>query len=83
MKKLNLTKLSRTELKEVFGGYTLHPILCKGGCHGEAMIRCPDGSTTMTDYICMGDRCEVNTAYCRDKVLEPIEGPLLPLPSLP
>lgn len=69
MKKMNSTKLSRTELKEVFGG-TLYPAQCPGGCHGEAMIRCPDGTTTMTNYICMGNRCEVNSWAC---------GPLVPI----
>lgn len=74
MKKINATKLSRTELKEVFGGY-LYPVQCPGGCHGEAMIRCPDGSTTMTNYICMGGRCEV-AAMCKPLVLEPFPDPI-------
>lgn len=71
MKKMNFTKLMRTELKDVFGG-TLYPIQCNGGCHGEAMIRCPDGSTTMTNYICIGGRCEV-AARCKPLTVEPIE----------
>ncbi|CEJ68395.1 hypothetical protein BN1195_00682 [Chryseobacterium oranimense G311] len=70
MKKTNLTKISRKELRDVFGGY-LYPAQCPGGCHGEAMIRCPDGSTTMTNYICMGGRCEVNTGFCKPLVLDP------------
>ncbi|MDR6922822.1 MULTISPECIES: hypothetical protein [Chryseobacterium] len=83
MKKMNVSKLSRTELKEISGGGGyLYPILCNGGCHGEAMIRCPDGSTTMTDYICVNGRCEVNTGYCKPRVLEPI-GTIDPLPLFP
>ncbi|MBP2618440.1 hypothetical protein [Chryseobacterium jejuense] len=79
MKKTTLSKLSRTELKEVFGGY-LHLAECPGGCHGEAMIRCPDGSTTMTNYICMGGRCEV-AAMCKPIVIGPID-PIDPEPIL-
>ncbi|CAM2959408.1 hypothetical protein DRF59_02595 [Chryseobacterium flavum] len=82
MKKMNLTKLSRTKQKNVFGG-DLHPALnCNGGCNGEAMIRCPDGSTTMTDYVCAGGQCIVNTGYCKPLVLEPI-GSVDPSPLLP
>lgn len=77
MKKMNLSKLSRTEQKEVFGGY-LHLPECPGGCPGEGMIRCPDGSTTMTNFICMGGRCEP-AARCKPLVLEPI-GPIDPGP---
>lgn len=71
MKKKNLSKLSRKEQKEVFGG-DLHLPECPGGCHGEGMIRCPDGSTTMTNFICMGGRCEP-AARCKPLVLEPID----------
>ncbi|MDM1557162.1 hypothetical protein PYS58_18110 [Chryseobacterium indologenes] len=78
MKKMTLSKLSRTELKDVFGGY-LHPAQCPGGCHGEAMIRCPDGSTTMTNYICMGGRCEV-AAICKPLVIEPFPDPIIITP---
>lgn len=78
MKKTNLSKLSRTELKEVFGG-TLYPAPCPGGCPGEALIRCPDGSTTMTNFICMGNRCEP-AAMCKPLVLEPFPDPIIVTP---
>nr|WP_315035006.1 hypothetical protein [uncultured Chryseobacterium sp.] len=78
MKKMKLSKLSRTELKDVFGGYLYLPE-CPGGCYGEAMIKCPDGSTSMTNFICMGGRCEANTGFCKPLVLEPI-GPIDPGP---
>ncbi|WP_027387229.1 hypothetical protein [Chryseobacterium gregarium] len=78
MKKINLTKLSRQSLKDVFGG-TLHPALecySDGQCarYGEALIRCPDGTTSMTNYWCMGGKCMINTGFC-----PPIEitGPVL------
>ncbi|MFS4471601.1 hypothetical protein [Chryseobacterium sp. T20] len=75
MKKLNITKLSRTELKDVFGG-TLYPAECPGGCHGEGMIRCPDGTTTMTNFICMGGTCQP-AAMCKQLVLEPFPDPII------
>ncbi|MGG5208903.1 hypothetical protein ACQWU4_08125 [Chryseobacterium sp. MIQD13] len=81
MKKMNLSKLSRTALKDVFGG-TLYPALeCYSDreCsrHGEAMIICPDGTTTMTGYMCMGGICMLATGFCRPIVLDP-EPVLLP-----
>ncbi|WP_347219951.1 hypothetical protein [Chryseobacterium sp.] len=79
MKKMNLSKLSRPELKDVFGGY-LHTIECPRGCHGEGMIRCPDGSTTMTNFICIGGRCEP-AAMCKPIVIGPID-PIDPEPIL-
>lgn len=78
MKKLNLSPLSRTDLKEVFGGY-LYPAPCPGGCSGEAMIQCPDGSTTMTNFICMGDQC-VPAAMCKPLILEPFPDPIVIIP---
>ncbi|MBL1222077.1 hypothetical protein JET18_14595 [Chryseobacterium sp. L7] len=70
------TKLSRTELKDVFGGGRLYPAPCPGGCPGEALIRCPDGTTTMTNFVCMGDRCEP-AAMCKPLVLEPFPDPII------
>ena len=70
MKKMNVSKLSRKELTEVFGG-NLYPAQCPGGC--------PDGSTTMTNFICMGGRCEP-AARCKPLVLEPFPDPITVTP---
>jgi hypothetical protein len=78
MKKKNFTKLSRTELKDVFGG-TLYTAQCPGGCHGEAMIRCPDGTTTMTNFICIGGTCQP-AARCKPLILEPFPDPIIITP---
>ena len=73
MKKKNVSKLSRTELKNVFGG-DLYPALnCPGGCYQEAFIQCPDGTTTMTDSICVNGQCVVNTGVCKPLILLPID----------
>ncbi|UZT96738.1 hypothetical protein ODZ84_16125 [Chryseobacterium fluminis] len=69
MKKMNVSRLSREELKEVFGG-TLYPALdCYSdrecGRYGEALIQCPNGTTTMTGYICMGGTCMIATGFCQ------------------
>ncbi|MCS3867927.1 hypothetical protein J3D55_000843 [Chryseobacterium ginsenosidimutans] len=77
MKKSNLTKLSRQSLKDVFGG-TLYPALeCYSDreCakYGEALIMCPNGTSSMTNYGCMGGKCMLNTGFCPP--LE-IEGPI-------
>lgn len=68
MKNSNVTKLSRENLKNVFGG-TLHPALeCYSDreCarYGEALILCPDGTSSMTNYSCMGGKCMMNTGIC-------------------
>lgn len=68
MKKINLQKLSRQSLKDVFGG-TLSPALeCYSDreCarYGEALIMCPDGTSSMTNYGCMGGKCMINTGFC-------------------
>lgn len=81
MKKPNQTKLSRRELKDVFGG-DLHPALeCYSDrqCshYGEALIMCPDGTSTMTGYMCMGGKCMLATGFCQP--LGPV-GPIDPGP---
>ncbi|WP_294200055.1 hypothetical protein [uncultured Chryseobacterium sp.] len=68
MKNLNTIKLSREDLKNIFGG-TLHPALeCYSNreCahYGEALIMCPDGTSSMTNYTCMGGTCMMNTGIC-------------------
>ncbi|MDH6252000.1 hypothetical protein M2347_001727 [Chryseobacterium sp. H1D6B] len=77
MKTNNSTKLSRKELKDVFGG-TLYPALeCYSdrdcGRFGEAMVRCSDGTTSMTNYGCMNGKCQVNTGFCPPIVLLPLD----------
>ena len=82
MKKMIISKLSRTELKDVFGG-NLYPALnCNGGCYQEAFIQCPDGTTTITDYICVNGHCVVNTGFCKPLILVSI-GPIDPEPLFP
>lgn len=68
MKNSNVIKLSREDLKNVFGG-TLHPALecySNSECarYGEALILCPDGTSSMTNYSCMGGKCIMNTGIC-------------------
>ncbi len=87
MKKMNFTKLSRKELKEVSGG-TLYPALeCYSNrdCsrYGEAMVLCPDGTSSMTGYSCMGGKCMIETGFCGPLVpIGPI-GPIDPGPLVP
>jgi len=82
---MNLSKISRKELKDVFGG-TLYPALeCYSDreCsrYGEAMIMCPDGTSSMTGHICMGGKCMLATGFCGPVVVGPI-GPIDPGPVL-
>jgi len=74
MKKIQLTKLSRQSLKDVYGG-TLYPALeCYSDreCakYGEALIMCLNGTTSMTNYGCMGGKCMLNTGFCPPLVIE-------------
>ncbi|KMQ66196.1 hypothetical protein ACM46_01135 [Chryseobacterium angstadtii] len=84
MKKTHLSKISRKELKEVFGGTLVHALECYSDreCsgRGEGMIRCPDGTTSMTGHICMGGTCVMATGFCGPLVLDPgpHPGPMLP-----
>ncbi|WP_294274307.1 hypothetical protein [uncultured Chryseobacterium sp.] len=81
MKKLKLTKLSRLALRDVFGGGgDLYPALeCYSSrdCshYGEALIMCPDGTTSMTNYSCMGGHCMLNTGSCAPEVPSPVPIP--------
>lgn len=80
MKKLKLTKLSRQSLKDVFGGGNLYPALeCYSSrdCsqYGEALILCPDGTASMTNYSCMGGHCMLNTGSCMPEAPSPISIP--------
>lgn len=84
MKKTNLTKLSRKELKDVMGG-DLYPALdCYSDreCsrYGEALIMCQDGTSSMTGYMCMGGTCIINTGFCQPPL---IEGPIGPIDIQP
>ncbi|MDQ1098595.1 MULTISPECIES: hypothetical protein [Chryseobacterium] len=80
MKKTNLTKLSRQSLKEISGGGgDLYPALecysdmeCRG--HGEALIMCPDGTSSMTNYSCIGGECLLNTGFCNPAEPVPVPG---------
>lgn len=68
MKKINLTKLSRQALKDITGG-DLYPALecySNGECsrYGEALIMCPDGTSSMTNYSCLGGKCVMNAGSC-------------------
>lgn len=68
MKKINLTKLSRQALKDITGG-DLYPALecySNGECsrYGEALIMCPDGTSSMTNYSCLGGKCVINAGFC-------------------
>ncbi|MEN4759299.1 hypothetical protein ABEG63_03070 [Chryseobacterium sp. C39-AII1] len=81
MKNSQLKNLSRKDLKNVFGG-TLYPALeCYSDreCsrYGEALIMCPDGSSSMTGYMCMGGTCIIYTGFCQPPVLEPFPEPIL------
>ncbi|WP_445431802.1 hypothetical protein [Chryseobacterium indoltheticum] len=73
MTNMNSTKLSRKALKEIKGGNDLQPaLICN--CSGEALIMCPDGTISMTDYICAENgKCIANTGFCNNEpVLEPV-----------
>lgn len=80
MKKINLTKLSRQALKDVMGG-DLYPALeCYSNrdCarYGEALIMCPDGTSSMTNYSCMGGKCMMNTGFCLPvEIAGPVQTP--------
>ncbi|WPO83123.1 hypothetical protein SD427_01935 [Chryseobacterium sp. JJR-5R] len=68
MKKINLTKLSRQALKDITGG-DLYPALeCYSNIecsrYGEALIMCPDGTSSMTNYSCLGGKCVMNAGSC-------------------
>lgn len=71
-------KLTRNELKNVFGGSYLVPALecySNGQCakYCEALVECNDGTTSMTNYFCMGGICMLNTGFCPpEPVLQPI-----------
>lgn len=69
--KEKITKLSRNELKNVFGGYHSEPVQaldcysdrdCRK--YGEAYVICPDGTSSMTNYYCMAGSCMVNSQFC-------------------
>ena len=77
MKKTNLSKISRAALKDVFGGTLVHALECYSNreCsgRGEGMILCPDGTSSMSGYICMGGTCMMATGFCGPLILGPID----------
>ncbi len=81
MKNLKSTKLSRQSLKDIFGsGGNLQPALeCYSNrdCshYGEALIMCPDGTTSMTNYSCMGGYCMMNNGFCAPDSPSPVQTP--------
>lgn len=74
MKNSSAIKLSREDLKNVFGG-TLYPALecySNSECahYGEALIMCSDGTSSITNYVCMGGTCIMNTGICPSPEIE-------------
>lgn len=79
--KEKITKLTRKELKNVFGGYNnpVEALECYSDrdCrkYGEAYVICPDGSASMTNYACMAGSCIMNSQFCPEAPR--IDGPVL------